>query len=304
MALSKSSGIVDLNKFLNDTLQAWAEPGMSDVAPLVTTMSTNGNKAFVHAFFAGYHGVREWLGEKLIKSDKIVEIPGTTQKWEITKEISYEDTRSPVLSNFFNRFQQVAIGAVRHDDEQVADFLSNGTSTNAKYTNYDALPLFSASHVTDKGTANSNLVTSNALSQANIVSSYEVMRNMKNSFDGKLRLMPQYLVVPQALELAALDFVDSERIAVSSAGVSNVLNGRLTVIALPELDETSATTWYLVAGNKGAPFTKYEFEPMKTINITDDDSPERFYKDRYVYGMELRDTFRANPYQLIQRNEQ
>lgn len=268
----------------------------SNVADLVATQPVQ-QKAFVHAFKTGYPNFRKWTGEKIAKSVKAVEIAGTTEKWESTVEIDVEDMMSGLLTPLLGDMENLGDMAATYLDRAVAEFLQNGTSTDAPYLNYDGASLF-GNHTLDSGVVQSNNLTSLALNAANLITAYETVMGFKNPNGDPLNLMPTHLLVPNSLYLTAKALVENP---IDASGATNVMYNKLKVVYLPELNNQS-TTWYLTT-TKGSskPFMNYELEgpTFSSKNSPQDDN--FFWSDKIVHGVTVRHAVKAGPWQLCLR---
>jgi hypothetical protein len=104
----------------------------------------------------------------------------------------------------------------------------------------DGVVLFHSSHANISGGAGAIDVTT-------IGAGYSAMRKQKGLVGVEfLNIVPMVLMVPVALETVALQFVSTAMLA-SQASNINPYAGKLTVVAEPRLDASSATVWYLGA---------------------------------------------------------
>lgn len=104
----------------------------------------------------------------------------------------------------------------------------------------DGTALFHASH--------KNL-GSGALNTANLDALRTLMRKQKDG-DAVLNIRPEFLIVPAALEGAAMQVINSEFEvgAAKNATVPNAVRNIATVISDARLDDSSSTAFYLMAG--------------------------------------------------------
>lgn len=119
-------------------------------------------------------------------------------------------------------------------------------------TMHDSTALFHADH--------GNLASSGgALSIDNIGEGRTAMRK-QTGLDGKTRInvMPEFLVVPAALETKAEQFVSTNFRAEQSGNI-NPFAGRLQVISEPRLDSNSETAWYLWASPNAIETIEYAY---------------------------------------------
>jgi phage major head subunit gpT-like protein len=206
---------------------------------------------------------------------------------------------SDVTAPLIGQLGQLGYKAATLPDKMLAEFLTNGTSTDSKYANFDGDPLFSTTHTMDDGTNQSNNITSNALTATNLITSYEAMLTLKDPLGNPLGIMPTHIVVPSALYLTAKALVENP---IDASGATNVMYNRLTVVHLPELD-AAATTWYLMAVHNGTPpFMQYVLEEPADTLLNDPSDHNFFWNDQVVYGSVARVAMRAGAWYQIQRN--
>jgi phage major head subunit gpT-like protein len=301
MAFSKSSQLAAVNQTLITTYDEVFKAVQSNVGDLVVTQPVP-EKKFVHAFVTGYPKMREWTGEKMPKSLKAEEIIGTAKAWESTIEIDVDDLLSPTLRPVLSGLENLGETAATHLDELIASFLQNGTSTSSEYVNFDGDPLFSTTHTNEDGVTNqSNNNTSQELTAANLIESYEQFMAYTDPLGRPLKNKPTHIIVPSALYLTAKTLVENP---IDASGATNTMLGTLTVVHLPELD-SEPTVWYL-ACVKGSskPFINYELMAPELTVLNSPESENFFWKDKVVYGAVAKRCVKAGPWFLLQRNIQ
>jgi phage major head subunit gpT-like protein len=103
----------------------------------------------------------------------------------------------------------------------------------------DGVALFHATHA--------NLGSAGAISVTTLTEGRKLMR-LQEGLDGStlLNIMPQYLIVPAALETVAKQYVASDLVPSQASNV-NPFKGSLVTIVEPRLDGSSPTAWYLAA---------------------------------------------------------
>jgi phage major head subunit gpT-like protein len=298
MALIKPSNLEQINKTLVTVYNETYKRTDSNVGELYIDQPI-GTSNFVHSFILGMPDYRNWVDSRIVNSVKIEEIAGKTEKKELTIGIDVEDMLSDVTAPLISQLGTLGMKAKTLPDKMLAEFLINGTSTTDKYKNFDAKPLFATDHPLDSGGTQSNNITSNALSAANLITSFEAMMGYTDPLGAPLAIMPTHLVVPSALYLTACQLVQNP---INASGETNVMFNRLKVVHLPELDAYT-TTWYLMSVHNGtAPFMQYTLEaPLDTL-LNDPSDPNYFYMDQVVYGSTARVAMRAGAWMQIQRN--
>lgn len=298
MALIKPSNLDSLNQTLVTMYNETFKRTESRVGDLYVNQPI-GTANFVHSFMIAFPDYRTWVDERHVNSVKIEEIAGKTEKKELTIGIAVEDMLSDVIQPLIGQLGQLGYKAATLPDKMLAEFLINGSSTDAKYTNFDTKPLFATDHPQDDGSSQSNKITSNALTAANLITSFEAMMSLKDPQGSPLAIMPTHLVVPSALYLTAQQLVNNP---IDSSGATNVMYGRLKVVHLPEIDSLT-TTWYLMAVHNGtAPFMQYELEAPADTLLNDPSDHNFFWNDQVVYGSTARVAMRAGAWYQIQSN--
>jgi len=152
----------------------------------------------------------------------------------------------------------------------------------------DGTALFHADH--------SNLAGSGtAITIASVSAGKAAMRLQKDA-DGNdvVGVRPSYLLVPVALEDAAMTFITSETDpSKTNSKIPNIHRGTLEVISDPYLDGVSATAWFLVASANSIPMIEVAFLDGNSTPFTDEDpeflTDSLIHKVRLDYGVGVQD---------------
>lgn len=147
-------------------------------------------------------------------------------------------TRQALVNDDTDAFSRVPMAFGRQARNKESDLVWAEINNNAPMG--DGVTLFHATHGNLAGAGGAIDITTIGAGRA-------AMRAQKD-IDGatKLNVNPLYLLVPVGKETIADQFVSTNMLA-SAATAVNPFAGRLTVIAEPRLDDTSATAWYLSA---------------------------------------------------------
>jgi hypothetical protein len=117
-----------------------------------------------------------------------------------------------------------------------------------------------------------------------------VMRTQTAPNGDILDLEPQFLLVPAALEAAALQFTSQSYVA-SAPGNMNPFASTLTPIVEPRL--ASATQWYLIASNDQVDTVEYGYlegmEAPQVTTYTDEDTDGAVVKCTHSFGAKATD---------------
>lgn len=189
---------------------------------------------------------REWVGDRISKSLTANDYSLTNKRWEATVEVPREDIEDDRIGLWSSAMQDLGAAAQLLPEDALVDALIAGGSSLC----YDGQYFFDTDHPVDPYDASkgvqANLLTSTALSEANYAAARAAMRNFKGDDGKRLRVEPNLLVVPPALERLARTLVQADHISQSSGSTqTNVYKGSAGVLVLPELTRDSATTWYL-----------------------------------------------------------
>jgi len=296
MALIKGANLEDILKELVTSYNDVFVKTTSAVSDLVLDQDISQTQ-FVHAFMSAFPDYRTWVDERIVNSVKIEEIGGAVEKKELTIGVAVDDLKSGNSAMWKSQLAALGRKSATLKDKMLAEFLQNGTSTAAKYLNYDGLPLFSDSHTFTGGTQDNNLGLS--LSESNLVTAFEAFMGMKDPSGSGMGVKPTHIIVPSQLYLTAKALVENP---IDASGATNVLYGLLKVVHLPELDSVPAT-WYLVAVKDGIPpFMNYVFEAPSDTALDQDTDHNVFWNDQVVFGSVAKMAIRAGIYQLVMRS--
>lgn len=136
------------------------------------------------------------------------------------------------LGGFADLITKFGQAASRREADELVSVLTTSPTV-------DGSPLFHADR--------SSLIT-DALSASGLAAAVNALRMQKEMDGGFIIQQPGVIVVPSALEMAALQLVAT----FTPNKASDVQPFALNVVVEPRLDAVSATDWYLVAGNQSA----------------------------------------------------
>lgn len=264
------------------TYQQWAQ-----------TVSSN-SKATVHGWMDKFPKLREWIGPRNIETVVTQAYSLENKKFELTVGISRTDVEDDLLNLYGPVAQMMGMQAAEWPDDQMTPVLEAGPST----VTFDGANFFSSSHPIDTAgetttSTQSNLFTTLPFNATNLGTARANMRSLKGRDNKPLGMNVNAVMVPVALEQAALQTANSEFI-VATFGInaatgsqSNVLKGSFTPIVNPKL--TSATTWY--GFDNRYPMKAFIWQlrvaPEFTLKVSPD-SENVFNDDEYRMGVRAR----------------
>lgn len=240
-----------------------------------------------------YPGMREWLGPRVVHSLEAHSYTLPNRKWELSIGIPEDDIADDNLGYLGNIAAGHAQAAAEHPDEEFVSLLE--TAHTSAVTCFDGQPFFDTDHPIDpndeESDTYSNYFTSKALTQENFLELRATMAGYKGEEGRIVGRRPNLLVVPPALEGAAIEIVTNER---NADGSTNTTKGMADYLVVDQL--TNEDAWYLLSTNR--PIKPFIFQVRRDLRIvnktstTDEnvliDGEVRFYADaRYSFGVSL-----------------
>jgi phage major head subunit gpT-like protein len=245
--------------------------------------------------------IREWLGERIVNNLSSREYTLKNRQFEETLGLKREDILDDQLGLFNMSLDMLGMQAKLWPDSLIVDLLQNGHTATAPYAAFDGQPFFSASHPVDvddssKGTYSNYSSTGMALTSANFNTVYNTMVGYLGEDGQPLGVVPDLLIVPPQLKLAALQILNATFTAPAAAAgqnaastvQTNMLQGWADHIAHPYL-ANQATTWYLASTQ--FPIRPFIWQLREPISFTYRNSPtdDNVFKRReFQYGIDGR----------------
>jgi phage major head subunit gpT-like protein len=260
-----------------------------DMATLVPSTSRANHYYWTEVF----EGLREWIGERLVKQLKARATVLENKDWELTVGIDRNDLADAQIGMAVTRTEMIGMAARKWPDRVVAAVLLAGETA----LSYDGQPFFDTDHPVNEDRAGlgvySNLETSKPLSADNLefaINSFGGM--LAPEGDQYLDLQPTHLIIPPQLRQTARRLLESDLLArvIGEATVAdgNPLKGALQLLVVPELAGDS-TSWYVADHSK--PIKCMIFQQRQAPNFVVKDGPqedELFWHKRIVMGTDAR----------------
>jgi len=277
-----------LKTIFNNTLKA--EPGTWQ-ATAMEVQSTGAGEDY--AWLSRFPKMRKWVGEKFVKALEAGKYYKKNEDWETTIGVLRNDIEDDRLGIYNTQ----AMGAGESAGELrdiIVDDLKNTAFTSecmdGQYF-YDVdHPLKNsdgvASSVSNKGTAVLS-AASRALADAGYGAARTGIQKFTDSEGMPLRLVPDTLEVPPALEATARQLLEKDEFA---DGSKNPYQGTAKVLVNPGL--TSDTAWFLHVTSKQSvkPFIIQMRKAPVFVSQTDMSADDVFNKAEYKFGAEARAT--------------
>ncbi len=244
--------------------------------------------------------LRKWVGPRHVRGIKREAVTVIDDNYEGTIGIPVNEIEDDTYNLRTSSMDALGRSGALWPNDLIYNALIDTTTTWI-----DGQPFFNGSHplyLQDAAdTTQSNLHTGMALTAANFGTVRGRARALKgedNKPIGIGRGRKLLLVVPQALEDTANRIVTSEQVGYlsnnsSTSADSNIYKGAADVLVLPELDASSATTWYLI--DPASPIKPFIFQRRQLPNnvvikdrATDDNV---FDEDMVLFGVKGRGNY-------------
>lgn len=241
-----------------------------------------------YAWLSRFPKFRKWVGDKQIKNIEAGKYYRKNEDWEATIAVKRNDIEDDRLGIYNTQ----ALGAGESAGELhdiIVDDLKNGAFASSCM---DGQYFYDTDHaVAGASVSNKLTVALSAASVAAATASYGAARaaimNFKDEEGMPLRLVPDTLEVPPALEATARLLCESEKLA---DGATNPFRGTAKVIVNPGL--TSSTAWFLHVTSKQSvkPFIVQMRKRPVFVSQTSTENDDVFNRAEYKFGAEARAT--------------
>ena len=240
-----------------------------------------------YAWLERFPKMKRWIGEKHVKSLKAGKYTKVNEDWETTIAVRRNDIEDDSLGIYNTQANMAGHSAAELSDILV-DELKNGSFTQ---TGIDGQFFCDTDHLVN-GVSVSNKLTT-ALSTATFLlanASYGAARTAMMKFTDEegmpLRLVPDTLEVPPALEAIANKLINADKLDDNSP---NPFQSTVKVIVNPAL--TSDTAWFLYnTTNAVKPHIIQMRKRPVFVQQTSMENDDVFMKAEYKFGAEARAT--------------
>ena len=256
------------------------------IHPQITTPTPSNSADNTYGWMAKLPKMREWLGERVVHRLAGHGFKIANKKFELTLAVSRDDFDDDNLGQYTPVARSIGEEAAKHPDDLLFDRMINGHLATAEC--FDGQNFFDTDHPIDMfdsaSATQSNYITSSTLSQDNLFANRALMAAFKGENGRPLRVMPNVLVVPPALEKLARTILAANTV---STGGENISANLMGYIVVPELggDATNDKTWYLLDTRKAIrPFvfqTRRKTEFVQKFDMNDENVVMR---DEYLWA--------------------
>lgn len=252
------------------------------LAKLLATETPSAGSEEVHAWLGAPPPLVEWLGERIVSHLRASSYTIVNKRYANAITVQDTDLADDKLGLIGLRIQQMADAAAYSYVKLCFNALVAGFTTNC----YDGQPFFSASHKDGAGPTQSNLLTATLDDSGAYDSAYEKMLEIQNENGEPFGSKPTHLVVGPSNRRLAADIVAAERLA---SGASNTNYKSTELIVASQLVGADASKWFLLDLSRPVkPLLLQIRQGLTFVPMAQPDSPQRFMKGVYYYGVEGR----------------
>lgn len=222
--------------------------------------------------------MREWIGDREIQNLTASDYTIKNKDFELTIGVDRNDIEDDKIGIYNPVIQDIAQSTATFPDTLVFKLLKDGFKNKC----YDGETFFSENHkigkkvVSNKGTK--------ALSVESYAEARRSMMSIKDESGESLKIIPDTLVVPPALEDVARKILLADQID----GTTNVYKNTAEILVVPELAGEDKQ-WYLACTSKPLkPLIYQERKAPKFTPLIDDKDENVFMRKQYLYGVDAR----------------
>lgn len=244
LTLEDLKGIID--EMFNGARESIDGYGPNEIVSSIANEVTANNGSRIYGWLGSIPGVKEWLGTKTYKQLKEYNYVVRNSEWYNALTMRKKELRRNGLVDVPMMLDGMTKEHSDHKLEMILGALTAGTANTA----YDNVAFFSNAtgvRVNDNLLAGTGVTA--ALIKADIISTRVAMSKFVNDQGKLMRIVPNTIVCPVALETTFLELKNSTSDPTStSPGVANVAGGYIdNIIADPLLDAADVNDWYYLA---------------------------------------------------------
>lgn len=240
-----------------------------------------------YAWLERFPMMRKWVGEKHVKALKAGKYTARNEDFETTVSVDRNDIEDDRLG-IYNAQAQMAGDSAAELPDIIIDGLKNDAFTSLGIDGqyfYDTDHEVKGASVSNKGTAVLSTATA-AAAAASYGAGRTAIMTLTDEEGMPLRLVPDTLEVPPALEATAKKLLEADKLDDNSP---NPYKGTAKVIVNPAL--TSSTAWFLHVTTKAVkPFIYQLRKAPVFVSQTSMENDDVFNKREYKFGAEARAT--------------
>lgn len=275
----------DLPKLMTAGLQtifmtAWQT--YSPLYPQMTTEVPSNKQSEVYDRLSSSPKLREWKAERAPRALLENGFTLTNKDYETSISVNKNAMKDDQYGQIKIRVQWMWYAARKWYDEVFSATVEAWTSSLC----YDGQNFFDTDHAEGEiyTTAQSNNLTTTALSVANAKVAYTAMCSFKDDKGEPAGVRPTHILVPEALRFTANEIFNPQGTGDTNANTS--MKWLCQIIVNPYL--TSATTWYLL--DLSQPVKPFIYQNREELSFEEDDT-NSFMRKEMLYGVSARFAF-------------
>ncbi len=244
----------------------------------VATRVTSENGEENYKWLGRIPRMREWIGDREVQNLSAADYTIKNKDFELTIGVDRNDIEDDRIGLYTPVIQDIAQSAAQFPDELVFQLLKDG------FTNlcYDGKPFFAADHKVGRKTVSNR--SDKRLTAESYAAARSAMMSLVDENGKSLKLVPNLLVVPPALEDAARKILKAEQID----GTTNIYKDTAELLVVPDLAGAD-TAWYLLCTSKALlPLIYQERKVPKFVSLDSETDTNVFMRKQYLYGVDGR----------------
>ena len=259
-----------------NTLFNRAFEGVTPLYTQIATTTPSTTDSETYAWLGDIPGMREWIGDREIQnlSASDYTIKNKADLVGVDRNAIEDDK----IGLYNPSVEMLGESAAAHPDELIFSLLAGGFSEKC----YDGQPFFSDAHKIGKKTVTNKSTAK--LTKDSYAAARASMMGLTNSKGRALNLVPNLLVVPPALEVAARDILVADYIN----GTKNTMQGTAKPLVVPQLAGHDSA-WYLLCTTRPIrPLIWQQRKKAKFVSLTAETDNNVFMRKTFIYGADYR----------------
>ncbi|EES73453.1 hypothetical protein POTG_01748 [Paenibacillus sp. oral taxon 786 str. D14] len=244
----------------------------------VATKVTSENGEENYKWLGRIPRMREWIGDREVQNLSASDYTIKNKDFELTIGVDRNDIEDDRIGLYTPVIQDIAQSAAQFPDELVFQLLKDGFVN----TCYDGKPFFSTDHKVGKKTVSNK--STKRLSPESYAAARSAMMSLVDENGKSLKLVPNLLVVPPALEDVGRKILKAEMID----GSTNIYKDTAELLVVPDLAGADSA-WYLLCTTKALlPLIYQERKTPKFVALDTETDNNVFMRKQYLYGVDGR----------------
>jgi phage major head subunit gpT-like protein len=239
----------------------------------------------IYPFLEQFGGMREWVGDREIKSFASKKLEVLNKDYEDTVSVGRNDIEDDQYGLYGALIAQMGLNSAKLWNELAYEALLGGSSE--KWLDGSAFYLTTRKY-------GSNTIcnkTTSALSETTFNTAYQAMLEYKGHNGKPLGIVPDLLIVGPNLRATAWDIVKNQFAydATDKVQIGNVNANLVDLLVAPELTGTYDDYWFL-ACTKGVlkPVMVQQRKMPKLTRMDKEDDENVFMRKEFIYGTDAR----------------